>query len=119
MKGTVYRIDFPTGEFYIGSTKLTLDRRFYAHKRGDNTGYINLKSKLIAMYSKTDLLEMTTVLYIGEDFRDYEGYLIEENQDSINIIQPKYNRKNALYIKKILGLYPIVFKKRPQMELSK
>ena len=114
MEGTVYRIDFPTGEFYIGSTKLSLKNRFQGHRASDNPGYVNIKSKLISKYSLKDLISMTSVLYIGEDFRHYEAYLIDHNQDSINIIQPKYSLSKALVIKDTIEKYKIKFKKNKE-----
>ena len=110
MRGIVYKIKIPTGEFYIGGTKRELRLRMTQHIRGDNAGYENKKSRLFKKIKINRLMKMVSILYIGDSFADYEGYLIDKSIDSpnsLNTIKPKYDNDNATRVHDLISKYSI------------
>jgi hypothetical protein len=53
--GHIYRIDFPEGYFYIGSTKGTLKDRLIAHKKDRKANNVYFKSKGLTPLTAFDI----------------------------------------------------------------
>lgn len=83
MSGFVYKwIDTSNGMYYIGS-----------HKGTPDDGYIGSGTWFMRAYSKRPDSFVREILYIGEDYRELEEFILEE----LNAAKDKfsYNLKNA------------------------
>lgn len=91
--GIVYKINFPNGDIYYGSTTQTLLTRIKQHLNCDGSGVETKKSNLIKRYGVDVILDFTEVIYKGELYKEMEGYFIDNNgDDTLNKICPSYNR---------------------------
>ena len=112
--GVVYKILFPCGRFYISATKNELLERLRKHQKGDNSGYAPKKLKYMNSVSLLKLWELTNILYIGANYKDYEGFLINQNINKklcLNSLRPKFNKPNGLTIQKYIDKYRVIYKK--------
>jgi len=94
--GKIYRIDFPDGYFYIGSTKHSLKTRLQAHKRDRMN---NLKVNLKAGYKSRTRFD----IYLEEHgWNNPTISLLEES--IVNSLTELHQLENTYIIKECLSL---------------
>lgn len=110
MKGVIYRLVFPDGKYYIGSTINKIYDRMYCHKRDCANGH---KSKLYEHWKKFNQLPTIEILEEVEihtlnDLHRLERFYVQpifEDDECLNSYIPAltakerrdYNRFNALH----------------------
>ena len=75
--GVVYKMIFPDGSFYIGST-VNLENRMKAHRATPNK-LVGVKTKEFPM-TMQEFREIFHVIYEGDDYKEYESDLIRQSR---------------------------------------
>jgi len=110
--GVVYKINFPDGSFYIGSTQC-IQSRIHQHK---NQPSKRIKEKLDEYnFSISEFRDLFSVLHEGEDFREVEKDIIELLRNDLFIL----NTVGVKEAKKLGAVLQVYFPSKKEIEKVK
>ena len=85
--GSIYKIQFPNGKYYIGLTTTSLEQRREEHKyraKGGSTRYLYNALRKYDMIDTFELIEIDTANSLEELCEMEIGYIIEYNSYYMN-----------------------------------